>query len=95
MTTNAKKISELNETQSATADDFVVIVDDPNNIPSTKKITVQNLFGNSSANVKLTSLSPANSTMTAIKAGVIFYDQSYLYIAVANNVVKRVALSLF
>jgi hypothetical protein len=37
---------------------------------------------------------PANSTIT-ITQGRIFYDNDYLYIAVANNTIKRVALSSF
>jgi hypothetical protein len=37
---------------------------------------------------------PANSTIT-VAQGTIFYDSSYLYIATANNTLKRVALSSF
>lgn len=38
---------------------------------------------------------PANSTALTIKQGTFFYDANNLYIATANNVVKRVALSAF
>ena len=37
---------------------------------------------------------PANSTVTSIP-GKLFYDSSYLYVPIANNVIKRVALSSF
>lgn len=95
MATQAKKISELPEIHTATGDDFVVIVNDPNGVPSTRKVSVMNLFGNSTVNVAITSISPSNSTMTAVKAGSVFYDVNYIYVAVANNLVKRVPLSLF
>lgn len=42
-----------------------------------------------------TSLTPANSTVAAITTGKFFYDANYLYIKVANNTIKRVALSSF
>lgn len=95
MANEAKKITQLDEILSASGDDFVVIVNDPGGIPSTKKITALNLLGNSTVNVAITSISPANSTMTAIKRGHVFYDLNYIYVAVEDNLIKRVALSLF
>lgn len=95
MATEAKRITQLDEIHAATADDFVVIVNDPAGTPSTRKMTVKNLFGNSSANVAITSISPSNSTITAVKAGSLFYDANYLYVAVSNNLIKRVSLSFF
>ena len=95
MTDRAKKISELTALTAPVADDLLVIVDDPSgNTPETKKITVANLLGNSAANVVIRNVSPANSTITVTK-GTIFFDTSYLYIATANNTLKRVALSSF
>lgn len=95
MATEAKKVSQLTEIHTATADDQILIVNDPAGTPSSRKLSVGNLFGNSTVNVAITSISPSNSTMTAVKAGSIFYDSNYIYIAVANNIVKRAALSLF
>lgn len=40
-------------------------------------------------------LTPANSSVPAIDVGKVFYDENYLYIKVANNVIKRVSLSNF
>lgn len=77
-----------------TGDDLLVIVDDPAGSPVTKRVSVQNLLSNSSANVAIRNITPANSSIT-VKAGVMFYDANYLYIAVANNTLKRVALSSF
>ncbi len=42
-----------------------------------------------------TKLTPANSTVSAITTGKFFYDDNYLYIKVANNTIKRAALSSF
>lgn len=95
MASNAKKVTELPVAVSATGDDLILIVDDPNGVATTKKLTLKNLFGNSTVNVGITSISPSNSTMTAVKAGSVFYDFNYLYIAVDTNLIKRVELSRF
>ena len=94
MSDRAKKISELTALTSASEDDLLVIVDDPSGTAATKKITVGNLFGNSQANVVIYGATPANSAIT-IKQGTLMYSNSYLYIAVANNVVKRLSLESF
>jgi len=94
MTDRAKKISELTVLTSASGDDLLVIVDDPSGTAVTKKITVSNLFGNSQANAVIYGATPANSSIT-IKQGTLLHDNNYLYIAVANNEVKRVVLGAF
>ncbi len=94
MTDRAKKISELTVLTSASGDDLLVIVDDPSGTAVTKKITVSNLFGNSQANVVIYGTTPANSAIT-IKQGTLMYNDSYLYVAVANNVIKRLPLESF
>ena len=38
---------------------------------------------------------PANSSALTVRGGTLLYDSNYLYIAVANNVVKRVSLQSF
>ncbi len=40
-------------------------------------------------------LTPANSSVSSIPTGKIFFDSNYLYIKVANNTIKRVSLSSF
>lgn len=94
MSDRAKKISELTALTSASEDDLLVIVDNPSGTAATKKITVGNLFGNSQANVVIHGVTPANSTIT-IKQGTLLYSNSYLYIAVANNEIKRIPLESF
>ena len=71
-----------------------MIVDDPSGTPTTKKVTVANLLGNSAANVVIQNVTPANGTITVTK-GTIMFDSSFIYIATANNVIKKVALSAF
>lgn len=94
MTDRSKKISELTALTTPSGEDFVVIVDDPSGTPITKKVTVANLLGNSAANVVIQNVTPANGTIT-VKKGTIMFDSTFLYIATANNVIKKVALSAF
>lgn len=108
MADRAKKISELTALTSTSGDDLLVIVDDPSGNAVTKKTTVTNFFGTVAANVNVSNAyalsantiilnsfrTPANSTIT-IQQGNFFFDSNYLYIAVANNALKRIALSSF
>ena len=94
MSDRAKKISELSALTAPAAVDLLVIVDDPTGTPITKYVTVGNLLGNSSANVVIYNATPANSTIT-VKKGTLMFDTSYLYVATANNTLKRIALTAF
>ena len=94
MSDRAKKISELTALTAPAAEDLMVIVDDPSGTPTTKYVSVGNLFGNSSANVVIYNATPANSTIT-VKKGTLMFDTDYLYIATANNTLKRIALTAF
>ena len=94
MADKALKISELGAVTAPSGDDLLVIVDDPTGTPVTKKVTVANFFGNSSANVVIQNVTPANGTIT-VKKGTIMFDSDFIYIATANNVVKKVSLSAF
>jgi hypothetical protein len=96
MTDRAKKVSELTATSSVASNDYLVIVTDTTGTPTTKRVTVNNFFGNTSANLytqKITA--PANSIALSVKQGAVFYDSNYLYVAIANNNVKRVLLESF
>jgi len=94
MSDRAKKITELSALTAPAGDDLLVIVDDVSGTAVTKKVTVANLLGNSSANVVVFNATPANSTIT-VKKGTLLFDNNYIYIATANNNLKRVALSTF
>jgi hypothetical protein len=94
MSDRAKKISELTALTAPAAVDLMVIVDDPSGTPITKYVTVGNLFGNSAANVVIYNSTPANSTIT-VKKGTLMFDSDYLYVATANNTLKRITLTAF
>lgn len=108
MSGRAKKVTELTAYAAPTGSDLVYIVKDPAGTPQSCKVTVSDLFNNCSSNVTISNSAvlsantvvvrrkqtPANSTIT-VAQGTIFYDNDYMYIAVANNVLKRVALTSF
>jgi len=93
-TNNVKKVSELPITNNAASDDRILILKTPGGSPSTRTITVSNLFNNSAANVTIKEVSPPGSNIS-VTQGTIFYDTNYLYIAVANNTLKRITLESF
>lgn len=100
MADRAKKISELSVLSSTNELDYIPIVDTHSNTtPTTKKITVGTLFGNvatvsAQAIIMMNTSTPANST-PAVVEGTIWADNNYLYVATANNLIKRVSLSTF
>lgn len=94
MSDRAKKITELTALTSPANTDVLVIHDASAN--ATKQITVLNLTDTIYANTLVVTgnSTPANSSVTVTK-GTIFYDTSFLYIAVADNTLKRIPLSTF
>jgi len=104
----SKKITELNATTTISGGDLLLVVTDPTGVASTKKMTITNFFANVQPNVifngDLTVVNnmvipvkatPANTSALTIGKGSIFHDDNYLYVATANNVVKRVSLTAF
>lgn len=94
MPEQTEKISALPTTTNSGLSDYLVVVANVAGTLTTKKITHADFFTNSSANVHIVTTTPANSTIV-VKAGTLLYDTNYLYVAVSNNVLKRVALSSF
>jgi len=111
-----KKVTNLDALTLVSGDDLFMVVDSPAGVPTNKKITVSNLFGDLrvplsvsgntmtiSANatvtgeLRLTPSTPGSSNTTTenIGSGKIWYDSTYLYIAVSNTAIKRVLLSEF
>ena len=85
--------------------DLVVIVygastaNTTNAVAQTATITIENFF-QAVANVGEVYISvqqadPANSTALTVEQGVVFASNSFLYIAIANNITRRVAISSF
>lgn len=99
MSSEPKQIKDYSSCTSPSTID--VLLGQGNNQSNTFKYSISNLLGNTS-NLSLVtntitiqnSNTPASSTITVPK-GRMWYDTDYLYIAVSNNVVKRVALSSF
>lgn len=109
MADRAKKISELTALTAPSTDDLLVIVDAPAGNAVTKQVTVQNFFNNSAANVTVGNTyylsannlvvrrkaTPVTSSGTSDLQGSIWFDENYVYVAVANGTIKRAALSTF
>lgn len=111
MATAVKKITELTATTTANSADVLVMVTDTTGTPTTNKIKAGRLltqglkanFANTTTSqLAVTSdrivientKTPSSNTQT-MTIGSIFFDADYLYVAVANNTIKRVALSDF
>lgn len=108
MADRSKQISELPTATSVAANATFVVVDNSTAVANTKQISANNLFNNSAINITLSNTAilsantiilrnnqtPANSTIT-VQKGSIFFDTNHLYIAVANNTLKRIALTAF
>jgi hypothetical protein len=124
-----RKVTQLVELTSPAAEDLLLVVDDPNGTPVSKKMTKKTLFGNASntnitgtltvsatfslpqdlivttssrVTIKNAIAGPVSNNATTVFGapttdrphdGSLFWDSSYLYLAVSNTVVKRVALS--
>jgi hypothetical protein len=70
MADRAKKISELTALTTASGDDLLVIVDSPAASPTTRKITLNNLFANVSSNVVFTNNVTASGNTSFSKLNV-------------------------
>jgi len=90
MSNGPKRITELPSSNSTANSDLLVLVSNATGNAATVKMTVANFI--STAHIKTT---PANSTSLTVREGTILYDSTYLYVAVANNNVKRVLLESF
>jgi len=84
------KTSELPPASTLANTDLLVVVISPNSSPTTNTVTLNTLRA-----VLPIANTPANSSALTVLGGTLLYDASYLYIATANNTVKRVALSAF
>lgn len=109
MSDRSKKISELNGITNPAGVDYILVVDAPGtNSAQTVYCTVTNLFNNCSANLTISNTAvlstnniilrrsdtPSNSTIT-VAQGSMWFDANFLYVAVANNTLKRVSLDTF
>ena len=104
------RVSGLPTRTGLSGNNVVLAIDNTtsNTVSNTVQVSLTNLFTNSSVDFIVKdghSLSantliirrentPANSTVTVAK-GTFWYDANFLYIAVATDTIKRVALSSF
>jgi hypothetical protein len=99
------KITQLQTLTSLAAEDLFPVIDDPNGTPVNKKITVKNVFTNtpntsvngtltvsSDSVIVTTSQTPATAGATGT-TGEIAWDSDYIYVCVATNTWKRVAIA--
>lgn len=101
------KISDLNEAFSVSVDDLLAVVNSPDTPDAeTVKISFANVFANFPANTWINATLIANvfrvnntwtptSSSASCTKGKISFDSNYLYVAIANNTIKRIALSSF
>lgn len=109
MANRAKSIPELPSLTAPALSDLLVVVD-VSGANATKRSTIATVVGNVSNNdlimannvtlsantlVIRNNSTPANGSTVAVERGTVFFDADYLYIATANNFVKRVPLSDF
>lgn len=95
MADRIKKISEFPILSAPTGNTFFVVDHTPaGGVANTYTLSAATLLANTAANVVIQQVAVSNST-PSVKKGTMFFDENYLYVAVANNVLKRVALGSF
>lgn len=105
MADSAKKVNELPVKTSANTSDQMIFIYNAANatLAQTAIITLSNLMANTpnlqirASNVGFTNTisDPANSTATTVLAGTVLFSNAFVYFAIANNILKRAALSTF
>jgi hypothetical protein len=92
-----RSTANLVQRHSANTSDRLVILSDPSgNGSATATIAIGDLYGANSVGSAISISTPANSTAIVVKSGNFLYDGNNLYLATANNIVKRVgALTVF
>jgi hypothetical protein len=86
----AQQLTDLTQSNTASPSDLLYIVTNPYTTANGSfSITVSAL-----ASSMVKKLTPANSTIN-VAQGTIYYDNSYLYIATAANILQRISLTSF
>jgi hypothetical protein len=105
---DARKFSDYNACNAPEANLFWVVTGNTAGVNTSYRVTTSTLFSNtpvdfivSNTNVLSTNnfivrnkATPVSSSDT-VTAGKIWWDANYIYVAVANNTIKRAALSSF
>jgi hypothetical protein len=95
MANNTVKISEAIACTSPKSTDLMILACSNNSQYVTKKTTVNQLVSNLDYVIVNKSITPANNSATGLLTHQFWFDNNYMYVVVANNIIKRVALSDF
>lgn len=97
MAEEKRSTANLVQRSTANTDDRIVILSDPAGNAATATISVNNFILTLAGQIPARhTAGPANSTtFTGISQGIILFDDNYIYVATANNFLKRVAISSF
>ena|SRR5688572_27679492 len=101
MANNAKETKDLTVIHTVGRDGLVVVSTNSSANGLTRNISVEDLFANTDKDILVANLvidydeTPANSTALTVSKGQLWYDTNFIYIAIADNIVKRVAVSTF
>jgi hypothetical protein len=88
MADNSKKVSELPTTSNVASTDRILVLRSPASNASVRTIP----FSDLSANILISNSVPANSSSNGL-AGTIRYDSNNIYVCVATNTWKKVAIA--
>lgn len=92
MANEAKTVNALPVANSLSTTDVILCMRSPTaNTAQTVQLTLGKLFSNCANIVCRTVTAPANSTAMNVASGTFVHDGSFLYLATANNVLKKVA----
>lgn len=86
MANQSKKSSLLPTSNNIVGSDKLIIVSDPTTSPATETITVDNF-----KKFFIETLTPVGNTIPS-SVGKMYFDANFLYIAVSNTLIKKVAL---
>jgi hypothetical protein len=96
MAEETRSTANLIQRTSANSVDRIVILSDPTGNAATATIALSDLYGVNTVGQAISITTPASSTSLLVKPGNFLYDGNTLYLAIANNVVRRVgSLSTF
>ena len=105
---DARKVSGYSACNAPEANASLVVVGNTAGTNTTFRLSLETLLGNNQTNVIVSNTktlsansfiirkksTPSGSSDT-VSEGSLWWDNTYLYIATANNVIKRVALETF
>lgn len=87
MTTNSRRLSELQTSNTVATTDLFVATVDPTGNTATKHISFSTV-----KSTMIKSLTPVGNTVPEF-IGQLYYDTNFLYVAVSNTLIKKISLS--